>query len=151
MNEYSIYWIKEEVANRYFHKSDILMRFLKEYEANPVRNDLKAQYRYVTRQISFPRIYSHLKKHAPDNITVYSVGKLIYIYRKNQFMLLQVENGILNFRCQNLQEAVMLLFPMLYSSYPNLFVQGKNINDYGWISPITQKNNDRTQVLYSYR
>ncbi|MGJ9460485.1 sporulation inhibitor of replication protein SirA [Oceanobacillus sp. CF4.6] len=152
MNEYSIYWIEEEVAKSYFHKSDILLRFLKEYEAEPSRSDLKSQYLYITRQVQYQEIISHLNNLAPKNITVHSVGQIIHIKRKDQSILVQIENGLLNFKCKNLQEAVMLLFPIIRDFYPYLFVKGKNVPNYGWISPIIQKNSDRVrQVLYSYR
>ncbi|WP_249869662.1 sporulation inhibitor of replication protein SirA [Oceanobacillus saliphilus] len=152
MDEYSIYWVKEEVARNYFHKSDILFRFLKEYEADPARRDLKSQYLYITRQVQFHEIMSFLNKNKVKNITVHSVGQMIYIKRKDQVILLQVENGLLNFSCNNLQEAVMLLFPMLREFHPYLFVQGKNVPNYGWISPILQKSRAQVrQVLYSYR
>ncbi|WP_067728921.1 sporulation inhibitor of replication protein SirA [Oceanobacillus damuensis] len=152
MNEYSIYWIKEEVAKSYFHKSDILSRFLREYEAEPDRNDLKTQYLYITRQVRFKEILAHLNKNQAKHITVHSVGKMIYINQNDHSILLQVEGGLLNFRCKNLQEAVMLLFPMLRDFHPFLFVQGKNVPNYGWISPIIQKTSAQVrQVLYSYR
>jgi hypothetical protein len=153
MYEYSIYWIEEEVAKNYFHKSDILLRFLKEYEAEPDRNDLKSQYTYIARDVQYHEIISHLNNRTQKNITIYTVGQTIYIRRKDQSIRLQVDNGLLNFQCHHLQEAVLLLFPMLQDIYPFLFVKGRNVSNYGWISPfIQQKNIDKVrQVLYSYR
>ena len=153
MYEYSIYWIEEEVAKNYFHKSDILLRFLKEYESDPNRNDLKSQYKYIARKIQYREIISHLNQHKQQNITIYTVGQTIYIRRKDQSIRLEVENGLLNFQCNHLQEAVLLLFPMLQDIHPFLFVKGRNVSNYGWISPIIQqKSIDRVrQVLYSYR
>jgi len=150
MKEYSIYWIEEEVAKHYFHKSDILLRFLEEYEDEPNRKDLKAQFVYITHHIHFHEISNHLNKYLTENMTIHTNGNRIYLNKDGHSILVQVDKGCLNFRCKHLEEAVMVLFPMLRDFYPYLFVQGKNVSNYGWISPILQKDNVQLrQVLYS--
>ncbi|MBP2077749.1 sporulation inhibitor of replication protein SirA [Oceanobacillus polygoni] len=152
MMEYAIYWIKEDIARSYFHKGDILYRFLKEYEANPTREDLKAQYIYITHHIPFQAIAAQLNNQALEQISIQTDGQMLYLNKNDLTIRLHAENGRLHFQCKDLQEAAMVLFPMLRNCYPFVFVQGKNVPNYGWISPITLKNSVRMrQVLYSHR
>ncbi|WP_339231106.1 sporulation inhibitor of replication protein SirA [Oceanobacillus sp. FSL K6-2867] len=148
--EYAIYWIKEDVARSYFHKCDILYRFFKEYEANPTREDLKAQYIYITHHIPLQTIAAQLNVQAFEHISIKTDGHMLYLNKNEITICLYAENGHLYFRCTELEEAAMLLFPMLRNCHPFVFVQGKNVSNYGWISPITQNNHIRMrQILYS--
>ncbi|MDO6451143.1 sporulation inhibitor of replication protein SirA [Oceanobacillus profundus] len=152
MMEYAIYWIKEDVARSYFHKSDILHRFLKEYEANPTRKDLRDQYIYITHHISLQAIAAQLNSQALNQMSIQTDGHMLYLTKNDIMIRLHAENGRLHFQCNELQDAAMLLFPMLRNCYPFVFVQGKKAPNYGWVSPITQKNSVRMrQILYSHR
>lgn len=152
MNEYSIYWIKEEVAQQYFYKSDILYRFLTEMEANHSRRELRAQYKYISHALKLSDIQSYLSKHFPEYNCESTKEGHLQIRRKGKSVVLYSERDSIHFRCKNLQEAAALLFPVLQSLHPFLFVLGNNVPEYGWISPNKKKSGiQNRQVLYSYR
>ncbi|RLL45405.1 sporulation inhibitor of replication protein SirA [Oceanobacillus piezotolerans] len=152
MEEYSIYWINEEVARNYFHKSDILYRFLVEYENNPNRVDLRKQYNYITNRFSIDILISHLRSHLKNIYSYRMKDSFIEISTTKQCIALHIGEKRLKFRSGSIQEAEELLFPILRRYQLYLFVIGNTINNYGWISPLKLSSVKREkQVLYSWQ
>ncbi|SES77710.1 Protein of unknown function [Oceanobacillus limi] len=150
MKEYSIYWIKEEFASHYFYKSDILYRFINSYLVNKNRKDLLLQFDYITNNFPNTSIISHVKQHLPSNSTCQIEGNQIIIKRDAQVITLHLYEKHIKFRCESLQDAERLLFPMLRLFYPFLFIVDNYYENYGWISPVTTSFEHRDhQVLYS--
>jgi hypothetical protein len=151
MNTYSIYWIKEEIANHYFHKSDILYRFIISYQCNKARNDLHMQFNYITRFFSYEKLISHMKKHYFNtNTRLHINGSHITICKNGSCISLLIKEKHIEFRCDALQDAEELLFPMLRKFQRLLFITGKN--DFGWISPVLYTNKEEVNfLLYSNR
>ncbi|AIF45456.1 sporulation inhibitor of replication protein SirA [Virgibacillus sp. SK37] len=152
MDAYSIYWIKEEVAAHYFHKSNLLYHFFKDYR-NDLSNDiLKKQFNYITRSFPESRLISHIKNYYNNAFMLQFNGSQLIIHQKKTYISLHMDEKQLKFRCNSLQDAEEILFPMLRSFHSNLFITGRNVNNFGWISPIITSNhgNQSEQVLYSF-
>lgn len=152
MYDYSIYWIKQEIASHYFHKSDILYRFFDEYYHNKNRLDLRTQFLYITNNVDKDNILSILKYNVKEDVQLKHNDSIIEIYKNGHFISLHIGKKQLNFRCRSLQDAEVILFPLLRLIHPLFFVVGHRDQNYGWISPIKfPRNIDRNQVLYSCR
>lgn len=151
MYEYSIFWVVDEIANHYFHKSDFLYRFFREFQSNQERKDLKKQYDYITNDFTKDILISHMKNHYQKSPSLQIKGPQIEIYKNKQYIALHISEKHLRFRCETLQDAEELLFPVLRQFQLSLFIIGNNIQNYGWISPkINTSNYHSEQVLYSY-
>lgn len=151
MNEYTGFWIKEEFAYHYFHKSDILYRFIRDYQQDKNRNDLAMQYYYITNSFSKSSLISHIKRYRQHRTNIETVGDQLKIHKNMQAMSLHIHEKHLKFRCETLHDAEDLLFPALRLFHPFLFIIENNLENYGWISPITMNREyKKEQVLYSY-
>ncbi|MEC5422599.1 sporulation inhibitor of replication protein SirA [Virgibacillus sp. C22-A2] len=149
--EYSVFWIREEIANHYYRKSDILFRFLRDYQNSKNREDLESQYFYITNTFPSDKLISHIEDYYTHDIRIEIKGTSIKIYRNLRCISLHIERKHLKFRCKTLQDAEELLFPMLRCFQPLLFITGNNLSNFGWISPmILTSNYQSEQVLYSY-
>lgn len=151
MKEYTIFWVIDEIADHYFHKSDFLYRFFKEFENNHDRNDLKIQYDYITNDFPEKTLISHMKNYYKKSPLLQIKGPQVEIYTNKQYIALHIDEKHLRFRCETLQDAEELLFPVLRQFQLSLFIIGNNIQNYGWISPMINTSKDQSQqVLYSY-
>ncbi|WP_158701740.1 sporulation inhibitor of replication protein SirA [Lentibacillus sp. Marseille-P4043] len=151
MGNYSIYWIKEEFAYRYFHKSGILYRFLKEYQTNTERTDLKNQFNYITKSFPAASLLTHIKNHLQTRKNIMVNGKYIEMFTNDShYITLHIQEKQINFRCEMLHDAEKLLFPALRSFHPCLFIVGNDLDNYGWISLVSMERAYlHGQVLYS--
>ncbi|WP_188455615.1 sporulation inhibitor of replication protein SirA [Virgibacillus oceani] len=151
MGNYSIYWIKEEFAYRYFHKRDILYRFMKEYRLNSDRADLAKQYHFITNTFPQAALITHIKDYHQSSVTTNLQGNFLELFNDKHYISLHIHKKHLNFRCEMLHDAEKLLFPALRSFHPFLFIMGNDMEDYGWISPVTKERvHINQEVLYSY-
>lgn len=154
MYEYTVYWIRDEIANHYFHKSDILYRFLKDYQLNSHRLDLQKQFIYITNKFVKDIMISHIEKQIErkESTEINVNGTYMEIKSKRHFIMLRISDRQLIFHSHSLQDAEELLFPLLRQIQPFLFVVGNTINNYGWISPMKlPRNTIENQVLYSWQ
>lgn len=151
MQEYSIFWVKDEIAHHYFHKSHLLYLFFKDFQNDPEREDLKAQQAFITKNFPKDILISHVKNNYQKRSDVKITNREIEIYINKRYIALHIGEKHLKFRCETLEDAEELLFPVLRQFQLNLFIIGDNTPKYGWISPIlaTSKYQDE-QVLYSY-
>lgn len=150
MYDYTIYWIKPEIANHYFLKSDILQRFFEEYQYNQHRIDLRKQFSYITNDFRKEKIITTLQNHLNDHIDIHPSGSIIRIQKNNSDIMLHISTREITFQTKSLQDAEAVLFPILRLIHPLLFIVGNTNDDYGWISPIKiPRENIRNQVLYS--
>lgn len=152
MNEYYVYCIKEEVAEGYFYKYDLLYRFLKSFQENNERIDLSRQFNYITIEYPFnllTYILPNLKK--VPSIQMIKKDKQIDLYTKSGNISVFLHKNYLKVHCSTLQEAETILFPALKLFYPYLFIMGTNVDEYGWISPHVLHNSYflEKQTLYS--
>ena len=150
MGHYSIYWIKEEFAYQYFHKSGILYRLFKEYQANRKDADLQKQYNFITNVFPVSPFKIHLKYRLDNQYTFYANGNQVEISGKYSRITLHIYRKQINFRCNMLLDAEDLLFPALRSFHPSLFIVRNDLPNYGWIAPFLHESTHLDgQVLYS--
>ncbi|MGG4178574.1 sporulation inhibitor of replication protein SirA [Virgibacillus pantothenticus] len=150
MYTYSIYHLTEEVAMYYFHKSSILYRFLREFESLPYRADLRRQFEYITDRIRYDQILLSIQRHESTNLFVNIDKDKVSLYNRKAFISLHISEKQLKFHCKTLESAEELLFPILRSYHPLLFVVGDNIKNFGWITPLLEYSRlEQNEVLYS--
>lgn len=152
LNTYSIYSIKKEYALRYYYKSDILYRFLKQYHENNQNHLIGDQFDAISSFFSVKVLNTKIKSLYNNKAIVKDGNNSIEIEQDNHYIALHIGEKQIDFRCDMLLDAEVLLFPILQLFHPSLFVLDNNLNNYGWISPVT-KMKDRLylqeQVLYS--
>lgn len=150
MGHYSIYWVKEEFAYRYFHKSGILYRFFTEYQQTKQDAELQKQYDFITNSFPAAALVMHLKRQLKDQYTLTAKGNHINISGESAHITLHIYEKQINFRCEILHEAEDLLFPALRSFHPFMFIIRNDCQNYGWIAPILEESAHlHGQVLYS--
>lgn len=148
--KFIIYWIKEEVAYRYFYKSDILYRFIKQYERTNFRLDLSLQYNYITSKFSKDALKTHLENTKDADTVIRLNNNLIEIHHDDSTVQLNLNHRYITFDCQSLHEAETLLLTPLRTFYPFLFIVHAEGKDFGWISPVTKNIKHKNgQLLYS--
>ena len=148
MNKYTIYWIKQEIAQHYFFKCDILYRFLTSYQDNKNRQDLSIQYRYITHDFDKSHLAEHIKAYDDHlSIKTHQNDQGMTLYKNNQYMLLHIDQSYLTCICTSLHDAEDMLFPILRTFHPLFFIISHTENKYGWISPITNSKFKDRQVL----
>src|SRR5699024_899022 len=130
LHEYVIHWIRREFAHHYFYKSDILYRFIKEYENNLNRDDLKKQYEYVTNDFSkssHVRCYRHVIKHK-RSCTLN--GNLLFLMDSHRSIDLHVFEKQIYLQCEILMGSQELLFPALRTLQSYFFITGVRLYNY---------------------
>lgn len=137
MQTYAIFWIKDEYAHHYFYKIDLLNQFIKTVEADKQDDLLASQWKEVTHCFDADVFRHHIYSQLHCDCHLQVKGDQIVIYSKKHFITLHIEKNQIKFLCQTLTEAETLLFPLLRSFHPFLFVSGCNLNQYGWLSPYT--------------
>lgn len=82
MNEYAIYWIEENVAKNYYHKSDLLHRFFLECAEKEDEVIIRKQFRFITRKIHFYKFAMHLKTFSSPDIYVKRIGNRVLVKKE---------------------------------------------------------------------
>ena len=135
MDEYSIYWLEDAVADEFFYKGGLLYQFFKNTWLKDMDQDVQKQYAYITKKFVAEHLIAHVKSFRSNNQFVEIDGHMIQIKRKNQSITLEMYQNHLQFRCCTLKDAEELLFPILRSYHSSLFVAGINVHNYGWMTP----------------
>ncbi|WP_047981180.1 sporulation inhibitor of replication protein SirA [Ornithinibacillus contaminans] len=150
MKEYTVYWIKEEFAKHYYYKNDILFRFIREYQTKRVRKDLVMQFNFITEDVPVDLILPKLAMQQGKNGSGYFDENPIQLVGTHNDITLHIAKKHLKFRCETLQNAEAVLFPMLRQIHPYIFIIDYQSENFGWISPARINIAYTTeQVLYS--
>lgn len=150
LNTYSIYPIKSEFAERYYFRSGILYRFFKQYHENNKNQVIDNQFNEITSFFSPKELNTKIKSLYNNKATVKDGNNSIEIEQDKHCISLHICEKQIEFRCDMLQDAEVLLFPILQLFHPSLFVLDNNLNNYGWISPVKKlKDQLNEEVLYS--
>ncbi|MGM8365056.1 sporulation inhibitor of replication protein SirA [Virgibacillus sp. W0181] len=149
MNEYYVFWIKEPFAYRYFEKADILFRFLQQYERSAHGQDLEQQFNYVTKAFS-KHILLDCINNCDKRLDIHIKDHIVYIRKEETTIELHLFDRYLKFYCRSLHDAEEILFPILRSFNPFLFITGTHPPNFGWIAPFLTSNDfTKDQLLYS--
>jgi len=149
LNEYFIFCIKEKFAVHFFHKSDVLYRFLKSYQQNKGNADLYNQYHYVTNEFPKSLLLSHINTYHRPDVHIHIQNNKLVLSTSTQDMTLYICDKHLRVCCKTLQDAEDLLFSSLRLFNPFLFVTCFSIKKYGWISPIMLSHQAHHEHLLS--
>ncbi|MEN2766351.1 sporulation inhibitor of replication protein SirA [Ornithinibacillus xuwenensis] len=150
MKVYTVYWIKNEFAEHYYYKSDILYRFLREFHAKYNRNDLVTQFNFITESFPKEQLSSQLTRLQQNTFRNQAKRNPIELGNTINYITLHINEKHLKFRCETLEDAEALLFPILRRFHPYLFIMDEENENYGWISPVrTSIAYNNEEVLYS--
>jgi len=151
MPEYTVIRVRKEIAQYYFHKSDILYRFFMTHKYNEHKDYLKRQYSYITKIFSVDELVCQLRDVYSSRSIAFQKRSDIEISTEEHKMSLHISEKQIKFWCDTMLDAEVLLFPALRNVYSYLFVVCEDRVNYGWVSPIITKNlQKQKQVLYSY-
>ncbi|MFD2628481.1 sporulation inhibitor of replication protein SirA [Oceanobacillus kapialis] len=152
MYEYTVFRMKEEISWHYFHKSDILYRFIKHYQKEyQQRPDLQVQYDYSTYPFPGEQFCNIVEeKLDPSMFSIENVD-FLRLHKNSTNIPLHISEKHLKFRCKTILDAEEILFPILRQIDSTFFIIGENIAQYGWVSPVIRlREPNLGQVLYSY-
>lgn len=150
MERYRLYWIEKEVANYFYHKGDILYRFLLEYRrANNYYTSI--QYEYVTNNIPHKDLVNYIIESCnSNNIVVRQKGSKLKLSDGYLKVELKINEKSIDIYAKTLLCAENIVFPILRSFQSSFFIVGEDKEEYGWISPFL-KNREKSlnESLYS--
>lgn len=152
MYEYTVFRMKEEFSWHYFHKSDILYRFIKHYQKEcQQRPDLQMQYDYSTYPFPGAQFCKVVEEKLDKTMFSYETADFLRLYKNSTNIPLHISEKHLKFRCKTILEAEEILFPILREIDSTFFIIGENTAQYGWVSPVIRIREPKSgQVLYSY-
>src|SRR5690625_152227 len=114
--------MKKEFAYQYFHKSDILYRFIRAYQQEKYRKYLTMQYNYITKSFPADKSITYIKKSSPKRVNILSQGNQLEIYKNMQSMSLHIHEKHLNYRCETLHDEVEHLYHSFRHFHQLLFI-----------------------------
>src|SRR5699024_3758735 len=114
--------MKKEFAYQYFHKSDILYRFIRAYQQEKYRKDLAMQYNYITNSFSTDKLITYMKRSSLKRVNILSQSNQVEICKSMQCMSLYIHVKHLALRCETLLDAEVFLLPSLPRFHPFLFI-----------------------------
>lgn len=134
MTEYSVFWIEEEFFSHYYYRSDILFRFIRDYQYDGSRIDLCSQFHFITRYLPYTSLVTHIKRYHSGSLEIHIEGNRIRLKNNFYSLVLSIHKKQLVVRCPSLENAECLLFEPLRSFHPSLFIIEKDLKNYGWIA-----------------
>lgn len=141
MKQYTLYWIKETFSTHYYHKSDILNRFIQQYEDEPEHCVIK-QFQYITRVIPFHGLLHYLKKQLNNTIEVDgSGGNTIFIKIQGEELKIDWCESKLLITSPN-DHISIVCFNILRNFDSSIFIveNDQNQRNYGWVGPLKKLN-----------
>lgn len=146
MRHYSIYLLKDDVANDYFGKESILYQLFLEHEQTRKSEDdiIKRQIAYITRQIPVTKIQFQLQKElkAFRGYSNHENTHMLTLKRKHHLSEaeLSVYSSHMTLSSTGGYEAETIFFETLRKTCPSFLAMDFNVNRYGWLNPIKQRN-----------
>ncbi|KGX93319.1 hypothetical protein N781_11695 [Pontibacillus halophilus JSM 076056 = DSM 19796] len=142
MREYSIYWVEEEFAYHYFHKTSVLYDFFASYKENPQLDQMKSQFRFVTKYIPLELIVEHVSKRISNSVhlSFYPEQSKLRLKKGHQKIeLIQASGREIKLYAENIHQAEVLIFDYLRSFHHSFFISDEAYNQFGWIAPIKKE------------
>lgn len=153
MKKFLIYCIKDEFAEHYYYKSDVLFRFLKSHREKRTRKDFNLQFDYITKDFPDNLIYQLISqlRHV-NSMQFFKHDNHLKLYGDYYDLSLYIYEKQLTIHCQSLYEAEAILFPALRLFHPYLFIIDNHFEEFGWLSPDKNKFTltEKKQLLYSF-
>ncbi|HLS35667.1 MAG TPA: sporulation inhibitor of replication protein SirA [Bacillota bacterium] len=150
MKKYKLYWIQKEVANYFYHKGDILYRFLLEYLQSKSYHTI-IQYDYITKEMPHSDLIMYIKEKCKlHNIEVIQKEQTIQLQQKETIINVMINDTNIEIFSRTIHCAEKVIFPILRTFEPSLFIVGEAKNEYGWIAPFRHEERFKTnEKLYS--
>lgn len=151
MRTYKLYWIQSKAAHHFYHKGDVLYRFLLEHLYKR-KEHTNIQYEYITNDIPHDEIINFIiEKGKHFNINVDRNGDFLILYLDETKVKVQIKKRSIEVITQTLHCAEKVIFPILRSFEQSFFIVGEAKDEYGWISPLqTYRQNIPRERLYSF-
>src|SRR5699024_7400693 len=151
LKTYTVFSIRDEFAKRYFYKSDILFRFLKDApEAD--NKAIKKQFDYITNSFTTSDIVSRLSDINEASLRVNDAENELTIEATDYTIYISVFDKYLTFTYDQTYQTEELLYNTLRNICPYIFIiNRKREGHYGWVSPLQQNLRYKSgQLLYSF-
>ncbi|GGC97948.1 sporulation inhibitor of replication protein SirA [Pontibacillus salipaludis] len=142
MREYALFWIKDEFSSHYFHKTNILFDFLKEWKYHPDHTLSTTQFQYVTKPIPLDMLVHYVteKNRKPVEMTYYQNKMSFVIQCKGQnIRLTQMSDREVRITAESLHQAETMIFETLRTFNHSFFIMDEDMRQYGWIAPIKKE------------
>lgn len=151
MEKYNLYWIEKEVARHFYHKGDILYRFLLEY-INTNSPHTAIQYEYITNYIPRKDLTTYImQKSKLNNMYIKRNKNKIHLSSNDLNVDLIIQNKNIVIYAKSLLSAEKVVFPILRDFKSSFFIVGEDRDEYGWISPFLRKDYKSSyEKLYSF-
>ncbi|MCP8616424.1 sporulation inhibitor of replication protein SirA [Salirhabdus salicampi] len=139
MLQLSLFWIREEFAKHYFHKSDLLYAFLREYKKEHADQTYNRQFDFITKDIPFAKISRYLHDKLKGSAKVHIGINHISIEHQNLQMAIQCDRKEWTILCSSMEEAELMLFEYMRGFHTSFFVMDVHNHQYGWLAPIKKE------------
>ncbi|SET38690.1 Protein of unknown function [Salinibacillus kushneri] len=134
MQKFSLYLIKEPIADQYYHKSDILYHFLRRYSSSVEDEVYLKQFHFITESMLTNELILFIQQQYPDHSVRVSPNELYINFPDNQFkMTVQPRECIIE--GSSLHEVEKTIFEHLRFFYSSFFVINRASQQFGWLSP----------------
>ncbi|TCT26667.1 uncharacterized protein DUF2522 [Melghiribacillus thermohalophilus] len=139
MDKYSLYWLKDDFAFHYYHKSDVLYHFLFQYQMQSTDSIYEKQFQFITRTLPKEAIIEHLQSRLGNRYHVYTDKRRIDIRYDYVNVKIDCYDKEWVIHSSSLQEAEIMFFEALRGYHPSFFVVNYDQEQYGWLSPIKKE------------
>jgi hypothetical protein len=137
MQKYSLYFLKDEFVNHYYHKSDILYHFFRKYQVLHDNVSYQKQFDFITKEIPTTEIISFLKKH--HNLSIHKNESTMEIHDPYTSLKIDCKQREWIVYCPSIHIAETLLFEQLRSYHSSFFVLNVDEDQYGWLAPVRKE------------
>ncbi|WLR52545.1 sporulation inhibitor of replication protein SirA [Bacillus tianshenii] len=146
MRHYSMYLLRDDVAEEYFGKESLLYRLFLEYEQTTMEqsNIIERQVQYITLPIPTAAIQFQLQKELKRYSGYTSDGQVHSLHIKSRTGIseaqLSVFPSFMTLSARGGYEAETIYFEILRKMYTSFLAMDFETNRYGWLNPIKQRN-----------
>ncbi|MBO8155137.1 MAG: sporulation inhibitor of replication protein SirA [Bacillaceae bacterium] len=139
MDKLSLFWLKDDFAFHYYHKSDLLYHFFSQYHSNPFDSVYKKQFQFITRDLPRDQIIQHIKARLGSRYFVHNDKRKIDIQYDYIQLSIECYDKEWIIHCSSLQEAEIMFFEALRGYHSTFFVVNFEEDQYGWLSPVKKE------------
>jgi hypothetical protein len=132
--QFFIFSIKQEIAQRYYYKVELMKRFFLEFLKNPMSMTYIKQFSYIVELFPFKE---WLEEYLPKKKgTRKSFSFSLPFFDNSLFCdIMDNKNYCCLFQCDSLWQADTTVFEPLRTSSQSFFIVEREGEHYGWISP----------------
>jgi hypothetical protein len=145
MRQYSIYLIESDVAAEYFGKEQLLYNLFTEFNRKQSEKCeiLQKQVRYITKEIPFFQVQQFIQKSLQNHEQFQISGRGFKIKNSKKTLqseaFLSVKRTSIILKARGNFDAETMFFETLRKFDPCFLAMDFQVNRYGWLNPIKQR------------